>query len=148
MADAVRLYEDGVEVGPDNPLSVSLIGADGSPEAVKDGGPGWESVFGVSGARFTSANQSASAASVTNAPTTGQKLVITDVLISVDTAMRVDLKEETSGTVLASLYLPANGTVQFTPRGKLKLATVNKKLQLQTTVSGNVATTVFYYSET
>jgi hypothetical protein len=113
----------------------------------KDGGPNWTSVCGVSGARFTSANQSAAAASVTDAPTTGQKLVVTDILVSVDTAMRVDLKEETSGTIVASLYLPANGTVQFTPRSKLKLATANKKLQVQTSASGNIAVTAFYYSE-
>lgn len=113
----------------------------------KDAGPNWASSFGVSGARFTSSNQSASAASVTDAPTSGQKLVVTDVLISVDTAMRVDLKEETTGTVLASIYMAANSMVQFTPRSKLKLATADKKLQVQTSASGNIAVTAFYYSE-
>lgn len=114
---------------------------------VEDAGPSWASVFGVSGARFTSADQSAAAAAITDAPTSGQKLVITDVIVSVDTAMRVDLKEETSGTVLASLYLPANSSGQFTPRGKLKLATANKKLMLQTSAAGNVTATAFYHSE-
>lgn len=113
----------------------------------RDAGPSWTSVFGVSGARFTSSDQSSSAASVTDAPTAGQKLVITDVLISVDTAMRVDLKEETSGTVVASIYLPANGSGQITPRSKFKLATADKKLQVQTSTAGNVAVTAFYYSE-
>lgn len=116
--------------------------------AAGDGGPTWDSVFGVTGARFTSANQSASAASVTEAPTSGQKLVITDIFVSVDTAMRVDIKEETSGTVLLSGYFAANTPpVQMTPRGKFKLATADKKLQVQTSAAGNVTVTVFYYSE-
>lgn len=113
----------------------------------RDAGPQWTSVFGVAGARFTSANASAVAAAVSDVPTNGQKIVVTDVLVSVDTAMRVDLKEETSGTVVASLYLPANSSVQFTPRGKLKLAVADKKLTVQTSVAGNVAVTAFYYSE-
>lgn len=118
-----------------------------APDGVKDAGPNWTSVFGVSGARYTSADRSASAASVTDAPTSTQKLVITDVLISVDTAMRVDLKEETSGTVIASIYLPANGSIQWTPRSKTKLATADKKLQVQTSAAGNVAVTAHFYSE-
>lgn len=115
--------------------------------STQDAGPAWSSSFGVSGARFTSANQSASAANVTDAPASGKKLVITDVLISVDTAMRVDLKEETSGTVLASAYMAANTVVQITPRSKWKLATADKRLQVQTSASGNVAVTAFYHSE-
>ncbi len=112
-----------------------------------DSGPHWSSVFGVSGARFTSADQSASAASVTDAPTAGQKLVITDLVVSVDTAMRVDFKEETSGTVLLSLYMAANSSAQVTPRSKLKLATADKRLQVQTSAAGKIAVTAFYYSE-
>ena len=61
--------------------------------------------------------------------------------------MRVDLKEETTGTVLASIYLPANGSAQITPRGKLKLATADKKLQVITSAAGNIAVTAFYHSE-
>lgn len=113
-----------------------------------DGGPGWTSVLGVSGARYTSADRSGSAASVTDAPTSGQKLVITDLIVSVDTAMRVDFKEETSGTVVLSAYLSANsGPAQLTTRGKFKLATADKKLQVQTSVAGNIAVTAIYYSE-
>jgi|SRR5574343_780999 len=115
--------------------------------AARDAGPAWTSTFGVAGARFTSADQSASAASVTDAPASGKKLVITDVILSVGTAMRVDLKEETSGTVFASVYMAANSLVQLTPRGKFKLATADKKLQVQTSAAGNVAVTAFYYSE-
>jgi len=73
--------------------------------------------------------------------------VITDVLVSVDTAMRVDLKEETSGKVIATLYLPANGSAQWTPRGKTKFSAADKHLQVQTSASGNIAVTAHYYSE-
>lgn len=116
-------------------------------ERAQDDGPSWTSVFGVAGARFTSADQSAAVASVTDAPTSTQKLVITDVLVSVGSAIRVDLKEETSGTIIASLYLAANSVMQWTPRSKLKLATADKKLQVQTSGAGNVAVTAHYYSE-
>jgi hypothetical protein len=115
--------------------------------AATDNGPAWTSSYGVSGARFTSADQSAAPASVTDAPATGQKLVVTDILVSVDTAMRVDFKEEATGTVVASIYMAANSSAQVTPRSKLKLATVNKKLQAQTSAAGNIAITAFYFSE-
>lgn len=114
----------------------------------QDNHEGWGSTFGVSRACFTSSNASAAAASITDAPDSGKKLVITDVFVSVDAAMRVDIKEETTGTVLLSGYYPANTPPhQMTPRSKLKLATADKKLQVQTSASGNITVTVFYFSE-
>lgn len=115
--------------------------------ATQDDGPAWATSFGVSGARFTSADQSGAAAAVTDAPASGKKLVVTDIVVSADTAMRVNFTEETSGTLLLSLYLPANGSAQITPRGKLKLATAGKKLMVQTSAAGNIAVTAWYYSE-
>ena len=111
-----------------------------------DAGAGWDSIFGVSGARFTSSNASAADAALTDAPAADESLVITDVVISVASAMRVDLKNDSGGSVIMSFYLPANGTLQFTPRSKLKLA-ADKKLYVRTSVSGNIAVTAFYYSE-
>lgn len=125
----------------------ALVAGTASIGGAKDNGPHWASVYGVSGARYTSADRSSSAASVTDAPTGGQKIVVTDIVVSVDTAMRVDFKEETSGTVVMSVYLPANGMAQITPRSKLKLATADKALQVQTSVAGNIAVTAFYFSE-
>lgn len=125
--------------------SVLITIVDGDTE---DGGPAWNTVFGVSGARFLSANQSASPAAVTDAPTAGKKLVITDIVLSVDAAMRVDFKEETTGTVFFSVYMGANSAGQITPRSELKLPTADKRLQVQTSAPGNIAVTVFYYSET
>jgi hypothetical protein len=111
-----------------------------------DKGPHWTSVFGVSGAVVTSADATG-IVSVTDAPTAGQKLVITDIVMSSDTALRLDFLIETTGTILASFYLAANSSWQFTPRSKLKLATADKKLQVDASVAGNIRVTVFYYSE-
>jgi hypothetical protein len=139
---------DGINIaGTVTVGSVSLAAGSATIGGVTDQGAGWTSVFGVSGARFTSADQSGSAANVTDAPDSGEKLVITDILVAVDTAMRVDFKEETSGTVVASTYMAANSFQQITPRSKLKLATADKKLQVQTSASGNIAVTAFYHSE-
>lgn len=131
--------------GSGNPALV-VVSSTGAM-ASADGGPAWTTSFGVAGARFTSADASGAAASVTDAPTSGQKLVITDIEISVDTAMRVDIKEETSGTIIASIYMAANTTVNLCTRSKRKLATANKKLQIQTSVAGNISVGAFYYSE-
>lgn len=125
-----------------DPVPVTIISGD-----TEDGGAAWATVFGVSGARFLSANQSASPAAVTDVPAVGKKLVITDIVFSVDTAMRVDFKEE-DGDIVLTAYMGANSAGQITPRGKLKLTTAGKRLQAQTSVAGNIAVTAFYYSET
>jgi hypothetical protein len=115
----------------------------------KDNGPAWTSVWGVAGVPFASPDQHGTAASVTDAPTTGQRLVIDDLIVSVDTAMSVTFKEEASGNIVAGpWYLPANsGPIQITPRGKNKMLTVNKKLQVVTSVAGNITVLAGYHSE-
>jgi len=138
MAAMRKLFEDGFPVA----AGTAAIGS------VKDNGPAWTTSRGVSGARFTSSDQSASFASVTDAPTTGQKIVITDLLISSDTALRLDFAvESATGTIIETVYMAANETKQITPRGKWKLATANKKLQVQASAAGNISITPFYYSE-
>ncbi|MCL5111246.1 MAG: hypothetical protein M1401_20700 [Chloroflexi bacterium] len=112
-----------------------------------DAGPAWTASLGVAGAAVTSANASAADLAVTDAPTAGQKMVITDVVASADTAMNLSFKEETSGTLILKLFLPANGSAQITPRGKMKLATADKKMVVRASVAGNIAVTVSYYSE-
>lgn len=104
--------------------------------------------WGVSGVPFTSADQSASAASVTDAPRTSECLVVDDLIMSVDTAMAVTFKEETSGTVMfGPIYMPANSALQLTLRSKKRLPTAGKKLQVQTSASGNIMIEVGYHSE-
>jgi hypothetical protein len=90
---------------------------------------------------------SAAAVAVTAAPTSGQKLVMDDILISSDTALKFTFTEETSGTVLAYARCPANATVQLTFRGKRKLATADKKLLCQASAAGNVEILAGYHSE-
>lgn len=111
-----------------------------------DAGPYWTSVLGVTGSAVMSSNITGSVA-ITDVPTTGQKIVVTDVLISVDTAMNILLQEETSNKVIAKIFLPANGIAQWTPRSKVKLSTANKRLMAQASVTGNVGITAQYYSE-
>jgi hypothetical protein len=117
--------------------------------AVCDSGSGIASVWGVSGVPFTSVDQHSAAASVTDAPTSGQKLVIDDIIFSSDTAMWVTFKEETSGTVVFGPWYcsAASGPIQITPRSKKKLATADKKLQAITSVAGNISVHVGYHSE-
>lgn len=126
-------------------LPVALA-SDQTALATKDAGPNWTSVFGVSSAAVVSADMT-TAAAVTAAPTSGQKLVIVDIVASTDTAMNILFEEETSGTDIFKVFLPAYGTVQITPRGKVKLATADKKLTAKASVAGNVAFTVTSFSE-
>lgn len=137
-----------VALHPSSPLPALPTGTN-SIGAVKNDGPNWTTVWGVGGVPFNSADQSASAASVSDAPTTGQKIVVDDIVISVGSAISVTLKEETSGTVIAGpFYMAANTTQIFRPRGKgWKLPVANKKLQVQTSGAGNVTVHAGYHSE-
>lgn len=112
-----------------------------STGALKDNGPAWTPVR----ANKSSADLS-TISDLSAAPTSGQKIVIDDLWVSVDTAMRVDVSEETSGTVVWSVYLPANGAVQYTPRDGLKLDTADKKARIQTSVAGNIRVTCLSHS--
>jgi hypothetical protein len=116
--------------------------------ATNDGGPSWVSAHGIAGIPFTSADQHSAPAPCTSAPTSGKKLVITDLIFSTDTAMSVTFTEETSGTVIAGpFYVPANFAGQFTPRSVMwKLPTINTRLQVQTSVAGHITVDPGYYS--
>jgi hypothetical protein len=96
---------------------------------------------------YTTSADMTTAAAITAAPTSGQKIVAMDILISTDTAMSFTIQEETSATVFAKLYLPANGSAQITLRGYLKAAVADKKLMGKASVAGNVAITAVYFSE-
>jgi hypothetical protein len=151
-ADSVRSTQDILDIADRITQNLELRGVgreNQMSKTVKDGGislPGGSS-FGIAGARFTSADQSGGVAAVTAAPTSGQYLVITDIFVSVETAMRVDFSVETTGTIHFSFYLPANGAMQITPRFKFKLPTADKKLMVRTSAEGNITVTVGYYSE-
>lgn len=124
-----------------NGIPVSLTGS--STVGTTDGGASWTTVRTL----VSSADISAAAVDASSAPTASQKIVLTDVIASADTDMRLDFTEETSGTVIVSVYMTANIPVQITTRGKLKLDTADKKLQVQSSASGNVRITTLTYSE-
>ncbi len=134
----------GVDIGD---VDVTSIAAGSNTIGnTRDAGPSWTTVFGVSGAVVTSADAS-TATAVTDAPTAGQKLVITDIFFSVGAAMTVAFEIETAGTEYLVFYCAANSSYQYTPRGKFKLATADKKLMVDTSGAGNISVKVSYYSE-
>jgi hypothetical protein len=149
-----RVTIDSGQVGTLGPAvkasSISVTRAtDEGSLPTKDDGPNWTTVWGIVGVPFTSADQHSAAASVTDAPTSGQKIVVDDLIFSTDTAMNVTFKCETSGTVVTGpFYVPANFAGQLTTRSKgWKLATADKKLQVITSVAGNIMVHVGYHSE-
>jgi hypothetical protein len=121
---------------------VSLL----NPLPTCDSGAGWTSVYGVGGSAVISNNLTTPTA-ITDTPETGKRIVIDDIVVSSAVAMSVTFEEETSGTVIFRVFLPADGTIQITPRGKVKLSTANKRVMARSDVSGNVAITAIYHSE-
>lgn len=125
-------------------LTTLPAGTAADPIATSDAGPAWTTARAI----VNSADASGGVVSLTAAPTTGQKIVVDDLLISTDTALSVTFKEETSGTVIRGpIYLAANSTAQITLRGKTKLPVANKKLQFITSVAGNITVEASYHSE-
>lgn len=124
------------------------VANDQSPIPTKDAGPNWTSVWGVAGVPVTTATTFSTAA-VTDAPTSGQKICVDDIIVSTDAATTITLLEETSGTVMfGPWYLPANsGPLQISVRGKKKLATANKKLVATSVGAAHVTVQVGYHSE-
>lgn len=116
-------------------------------DGARDGGTAFTTMRGVSGVPVTSGNMTAGAA-VTDSPTSGQKLVIDDLLVSTDTEMSVTFTEETSGTVIRGpIYLAANSTTQITLRGRTKLPVADKKLLCTASAAGNITVEASYHSE-
>lgn len=96
---------------------------------------------------YTASADMSTAADISPAPASGQKIVAMDILISTDTAMSFSVQEATSATVFAKVFLPANGSAHITLRGYIKTAVADRKLQGKASVAGNVAVTVVSFSE-
>ena len=96
---------------------------------------------------YTTSADMTGAADLTTAPPTGQYLVVTDILIGVDTAMLFQFLEETSGTCIGTVDLIQNSSIFISPRGRWRLPVAGKKLQGDAGASGNVHITVWYYFE-
>lgn len=116
------------------------------PNDTRDMGAAWPQKFGVAGAAVTSADATGNVA-VTDAPGAARYLVVDDIVASSDTKMSLTFTTETAGTVIAVLYLPADGTACVTTRGKLKLGTANSKLMCDASAAGNIAVTVLWHAE-
>jgi hypothetical protein len=130
----------GVDIGD---VDVTSIAAGSNTiGGTRDAGPAWTSAY-----LYTTSADASGGADLTAAPTAGQKICVDDVIISVGAALTVTLEEETSGTDVMVFYMAANSTVQITPRGKVKLATADKKLRLDTSGAGSISVLVTYHSE-
>lgn len=97
---------------------------------------------------FNSTITSADATSATQikAKTASKKIYITDVIISVDTAMNVQLQDDagTPAVAMEQIYLPANSVFSKTFSTPLVLAT-NQDLDVITSAAGNISVTVSGY---
>lgn len=138
----VKLWIGGLAAG------ANLIGA------VKTDIPNWTTSWGVTAAPVNSADMS-SVADVTDAPTTGQKIVVDSIIVSWGgvAGSTITFKCATSGAVISGPhYMAANSTfpVPLSVAGSTKgpkLATADKKLQAVCSVSGAVTVNVGYHSE-
>lgn len=123
-------------------LEVGLAAGVASIGGVKDDGPQW-----VVTRVHTSSADMQTAAAITAAPIGGQKIVVDDLLVSVAVAMEFSIQMETSGNVLASVFLPANGTALVVLRDGLKGDAADKRIFGKASAGGNVRVTVCYHSE-
>lgn len=100
--------------------------------------------------RFQNTITSADAQSATQvkAKTADKKIYILSLLVSVDTAMSVQLQDDTGtpNVLMEQVYLAANGgfVMNFPPEAPLTVAT-NKDLDIVTSAAGNVSVTVTGY---
>lgn len=114
--------------------------------ASADAGHAYESKAGLAGIPFASADQSATAAVITDLPDQYQIQHLTDLLITSDTDLLLTFTEETSDRVVAKIRAVANRTQQFTPRGNWALRVAGKRLKVQASIAGNISILPFYYN--
>lgn len=133
--------DDGTEslvVVPFGSVGVTAAAA----AATKDAGPS-QSLTRT----YTNSADMTTAAQITPAPATGQKIVAMDILVSTDTAMKFSIQMETSNNILTEVYLAANSSAQITLRGFIKGDANGKKLFGKASAAGNVGITVVSFSE-
>lgn len=106
-----------------------------------DNGPSWTPVL-----TYTTSADITTAAAISAAPTSGQKVVADDILLSSAVDCLFTLQEETSATVLANVKLTAGIPCQITLRSGLRVPTADKKLFGKASAAGNVYVTVIQHS--
>ncbi|MBA7496678.1 hypothetical protein ES702_07287 [subsurface metagenome] len=87
---------------------------------------------------FQSADQSGSAGVIWN-PTAGKKWVLSDIIISSDTALTLEFDDGTA--LFLKLYLSANGGAVSNFRVPIVSATADNDLTVQTSGAGNISIT-------
>lgn len=97
--------------------------------------------------KYVASADMSTAAAITDAPDTNKKVVVTDLIVSSDTALVFTVQMETSANVLAKFYIAANTTVNLSLAGCLKGDASNKKIYGKADKAGNLAITSIYYSE-
>jgi hypothetical protein len=134
----------GVDIGDVDVTSLPALAAGTAAiGATKDNGPETAGTF-----TYTTSSDMTSAASIGPAPTSTQKSVLLQAVISTDTAMLFTIQmETTAGAERQSWYLPASGSVIFVPRHPVKLGTADKRWQGLASVAGNVAISTVTTSE-
>lgn len=136
---AVVLASDQASI----PVASTLQAGSATVGAVTDAGP---SIEGTS--TYTTSANMTTAADIGPVPTSGQKSILLQACISVDTAMSITLQMETTpGSERVKFFLPANGSIIFIPRYPKKLGTADKKWQAIASASGNVAISTTTRSE-
>lgn len=147
MADTVyQKFDAGTQTWKPVKLHDNGDGTWSEIAAATDVGPSWTSLHKV----INSADMSgAGIAKIIDDPAAGLKFVLTDIIISVATAMNVTLKEETGGAVLGGpYYLGANSTLQITTRSKwIKTTVATDAIQALASVAGNVTIETLGYTE-
>lgn len=95
-------------------------------------------------ATITSAN--ATSSTVVKAKTAAKRIYVTDLIISVDTAMNVQLQDDAGSpeVLMEQIYLPANSVFSKVLSTPIMLA-VNQDLRVITSASGNISVTVLGY---
>lgn len=78
-------------------------------------------------------------------PTTGTKFVVTDIILSTDTAMKIELKD--GATAEITVYLGINGGFVTNLKKPWKSTAINNVLTIVGSVAGNIGITVFGYEE-
>lgn len=107
-----------------------------------DAGPAWaDSAFNA-----IQSSNATSGMDLTAEIPPDDELRITDVIISVDTDMKVTIEEATndvSGNARFVVFMAANTTIQITTRGWLTVAGASgKKIRAITSAAGNIAVTL------
>ena len=97
---------------------------------------------------YTIVNKHVSSADATGGvtiwdPTSGKKFVVTDLIISTDTAMTVTIKD--GATNIMVLYLAANGGAVSNFQTPLESSTADNNLTVTASTAGNIAVTATGY---